>query len=220
MISGRGNGGKGHLEQHEQIFRDDHALAEGDGSRIPGNAEQEQLAGAAPVGAGAAAEGKGIAIGDPDDHHQCAHHGALHQHRQHVLRPHQAAIEQAEPRHQHEQHQHGADEHEGRIPLVGDRDRRCGHGGGSIFGKGRCRKHEAGGQCRKAKRSSEKTGTGHGYSVHGTPPGLCADEVRLSLAFPIQVPCQFRCIAPLSLNLAQAKARRRLAFGAIATGHA
>ncbi|ENN84882.1 hypothetical protein RHSP_42204 [Rhizobium freirei PRF 81] len=125
---GRRNGGESHLEQHEDEFRNDDALGESRRRGRGRDAREEHLRRAAPIGAGAAAEGEGIAIDDPEEHHDRADHGALHQDGKHVLRAHEAAIEQRKTRHEHEQHEDGGDEHEGGVALV--RHRRCSSGGG------------------------------------------------------------------------------------------
>ena len=125
----RGDNGKGHLENGEQ----------GGGYRavngVHADTGEEHVAKVAYPPAllhAVAAEGKGIADGEPHQRHQASEGKTLHQHRQHILGTHQAGVEQGQARDGHEQHQRGGGEYPGGIApidFLGARGRRYQHRG-------------------------------------------------------------------------------------------
>ena len=121
----RGDRREGELKRQEGHFGNRHALREGVGGGLVGDAGEERLREAADdraEAAGAGGEGQRVAVEDPQDRNQAEHREDLRQQRQHVLGANEAAIEQGETRDRHEDDQDGGDQHPGGIALV-DRGR-------------------------------------------------------------------------------------------------
>ena len=128
----RGNDGEGHLEGHEDRFRN--RSIEG----INADAFHERFAQTTPIRPGVA-EGDAVGIQRPQHGDQCGNGEALHHRRQHVLGSHHAGVEQRQARDRHHQHQRRRGQHPGRVASIQL---------GSLRWR-RCRRRRRGGRCRR-----------------------------------------------------------------------